>query len=134
MPEATAEKPNQKAAKANGRADIDAAHAALGTGVQDGIDAGAQDVYDGDADVVIAGSGQLSFTVGGKRPTTSGLRLVGGKLDVEGSFTKGETVALRIEAVVGEVAFIDQVDAKTDQVVGCERRHKARIRAVSVIS
>lgn len=132
MPEAT----DQKAAKGNGRADIDAAHAALGTGIQDGIDPDAQDVHDGDADVdvVIAGSGQLSFTVGGKRPTTSGLRLVGGKLDVEGSFTKGETVALRIEAVVGEVAFIDQVDAKTDQVVGCERRHKARIRAVSVIS
>jgi hypothetical protein len=123
MPEATA----QQAEKGNGRAEIDAAHAALGTEPQD--------VYDGDEpDVLIVGSGQLSFSVGGKRPTTSGLRLVGGKLDVEGSFTKGETVVLRVEAVVGEVAFIDQVDAKTDQVVGCERRHKARIRAVSVDS
>jgi hypothetical protein len=75
---------------------------------------------------------QLSFGMAGKKPTTSGLRLTGGKLDIEQQFSKGQTVVLHIEAVIGEVAFIDQIDSSTGQVVGCERRHKARVVGCSV--
>jgi hypothetical protein len=83
-------------------------------------------------ELVIDGSGQLSMAVGGKRVTTASLRLGGGKVDVEGQFDKGEILVLRVEAVVGEVAFVDQTDPKTRQVTGCDRRHKARIVALSV--
>jgi hypothetical protein len=83
-------------------------------------------------ELVIDGSGQLSMAVGGKRVTTASLRLGGGKVDVEGQFEKGEILVLRVEAVVGEVAFVDQTDPKTRQVTGCDRRHKARIVALSV--
>jgi hypothetical protein len=74
----------------------------------------------------------FSFEVGGKAPTSTMLRLIGGKIEVDGEFAKGETVKLEIVATVGEVAFVDIVDNKTGQVVGCERRHKARIVGVSV--
>ena len=84
-------------------------------------------------DLVIDGSGQLSLAVGGKRPTTSSLTLVGGKIDVEGQFEKGEIVVLQVECVVGEIAFKDLTDSKTNQIVGCARRHKARIVGTSII-
>lgn len=86
------------------------------------------------AELVVEGSGQLSLAVGGKKPTGSGLRLTGGKVDVDGQFQKGETIVLRVTAVVGEVAFIDKTDSKTGQVVGCERRQKARITELTVES
>lgn len=85
-----------------------------------------------ETDLVLEGSdGQLSFEVGGKRVTSSELKLVGGKLEVEGQFAKGERAVLRVEIEVGEVAFVDSRDGKTGQVVGCARRHKARIVNVS---
>lgn len=127
-----------------GRAEIDAAHAKLGTGEDvagsEHFDDGPQDIHGGDG--LDEGGGepsppapgaQLSFAVGGKKPTATGLRLVGGKIDVDGSFSKGQTIEMTVIAVVGEVAFVDQVDAKTSQVVGCERRHKARIKSVTVL-
>jgi hypothetical protein len=129
----------EKEKAASDRAAIDDAHKALGTapGTVPGVDGKmdgheGSDIHDGDDDAPKSASGaavQLSFTVGGKKPTTSGVRLVGGKLDIERQFLKGETIVLRIEAVIGEVSFIDQHDAATGQVVGAERRHKARIVA-----
>jgi hypothetical protein len=142
MAAGTAEKPSaaelrkQKAEReareaeqaSNGRADVD--EAALGAG-DDGIDVGPQDVYDGDDEVPMQ---QLSFQVGGKRPTSTGLRLTGGKVDVPGSFMKGSKLVLRVEVRVGEVAFVDEHDPKTGQIIGCQRRHKARILNVAVES
>jgi hypothetical protein len=140
MSAATADKPKatgrkKGAAESNGSGTVEEAHAALGTDVQS--DPGPQQVHDGDPDetgdeVPLPGL-QLSFAVGGKRPTTSGLRLVGGKLDIEQVFSKGQTIELRIEAEIREVSFIDQVDAATGQVIGSERRHKAHIVGVSVL-
>lgn len=77
-------------------------------------------------------SGQISLQVGGKRPTSTSLRVVGGAVDVEQEFAKGQTVVIRMEAEITEVAFVDQRDQRTGQVVGCERRHKARPVEVSV--
>lgn len=141
MPVAEAEKKTADKAvdKAVTRESIDAAHKALGTtppGASGAsVDMGPQDVHEGDPDVTgdapVRGT-QLTFNVGGKKPTVSGLRLVGGKVDVDGTFAKGEKVVFRVEAVVGEIAFVDQTDPKTGQVIGCERRHKCRITGVSV--
>jgi hypothetical protein len=83
------------------------------------------------AGMVVQGTGQLSFDVGGKSPTGASLSLTGGKVELEGQFAKGETVVLRVEAVVHDVGFKDTVDSKTGQVVGCERRQKARIVSVT---
>jgi hypothetical protein len=86
------------------------------------------------SELVISAGGQLTLNVGGgKQPTTSTLRLVGGKIEVDGQFAKGETIVVRIEAVVNEIGFKDQEDSKTGQVVGCERRHRARITGVAVV-
>ncbi len=127
----TAEKPKEKAAKANG-AVADAA-AALGTGAV--IDDGPQDVHDGDAeDLPRSASGapvQLGFTVGGKRPTGSQVRLVGGKIDVPGNYSKGQVVAFRVTVKFGEIAFVDLEDKETGQVIGCDRRQKGRIIGVT---
>lgn len=129
MPAATAEKTETK----NGRADIDAAHAALGTSVEDGIDPNPQDPHDGD-DAAQSASGapvQLGFTVGGKKPTGSQVRLVGGKIDVPGDYRKGQIVSFRVDVKFGEIAFVDLEDKETGQVIGCDRRQKGRIVSIS---
>lgn len=135
MAAGTAEKPKTTAPKTNGRADIDAAHKALGTSIEGGIDPGPQDPHDGDPDETGAGTPaiQLSFAMAGKKPTTAGLRLVGGKLDIDQQFAKGQKIELRIEAEIREVAFVDQVDGATGQIIGSERRHKAHIIGVAVL-
>ena len=132
---------------AEGRAAIDAAHEALGTGAGevpgvDGIDNGPQDVHDGDelrepetpAQSASGAPVQLGFTVGGKAPTGSQVRLVGGKIDVPGQYKKGQSVVFRVTVKFGEVAFVDLEDKETGQVVGCDRRQKGRITAVSELS
>lgn len=130
MPAATAEKTQET----NGRADIDAAHAALGTSVDDGIDPNPQDPHDGEDDAAQSASGapvQLGFTVGGKKPTGSQVRLVGGKIDVPGDYRKGQVVSFRVDVKFGEIAFVDLEDKETGQVIGCDRRQKGRIVSIS---
>lgn len=98
--------------------------------------AGAADDPRGQEDVLglsLDLGGQLSFAVGGKRPTGSTLRVVGGKVELDGQFEKGETIAVRLELVVNAVSFVDKHDPKTGQVVGSERQHKARVTGIRVI-
>ena len=83
-----------------------------------------------DGDLVIEAGGQITWAVGGKTPTGSTLSLSGGKLEVDGEFSKGDRVRLLVECEVREVAFKDEVDRRTGQVVGCERVHKAKIVGV----
>lgn len=75
---------------------------------------------------VVEGTGQLSFSVGGKKPTGSSLRIVGGRVEVNGQYEKGDLLEITMVVRVCEVGFVDESDEKTQQVVGCERRHKAR--------
>lgn len=78
--------------------------------------------------------GQLSLNVGGKRPTGASIRLTGGKIDIpSGEFKKGDEVVFMVRAAVTELAFVDILDPKTHQIVGCDRRHKARIRSVELL-
>ncbi len=72
--------------------------------------------------------GQLSFAVGGKKPDTSKVQLVGRSIELpNGQLNKGDeyTVVMRIR--VGSVHFDDKIDAATEQVTGCTRKHKARV-------
>jgi hypothetical protein len=74
--------------------------------------------------------GQISLFAGGNEPTTTSVRLTGGKIDLPGEYEKGERIVLRVEAIVREVDFVDLVDPKTGDVNATERRHKARITGV----
>lgn len=87
--------------------------------------------------ITIEGSVQLDlFDAGGKRPTSSSLRLVGGSvqiLDGQG-YRKGEVLRFSGTAVVSEVAQKDRADPATKQVVSCEQGHKARITDLRIDS
>jgi len=89
----------------------------------------------GEVELVIGDDGQLSFSVGGKQPTGASIRIVGGKISIPGGqFKKGEDILLRMAVRVTEVAFVDELDRTTGQVVGCERRHKARVTNVGLLT
>lgn len=94
---------------------------------------GAVDDGDLQAALSLALGGQLSFDVGGKKATGSTLRVVGGKVELDGQFKKGEAITVRLELTVNRVAFVDKHDPKTGQVVGCERQHHARVTGIRVI-
>lgn len=71
---------------------------------------------------------QLSFDVGGKKPDTSKVQLVGRSVELpKAQLQKGAeyTVVMRIR--VGSVHFDDKVDPATEDITGCTRKHKARI-------
>lgn len=91
---------------------------------------------DGAAPAIMEGTnGQLSFSIGGKTPTGASLHIVGGRVEVNGQFKKGETIIVQMVVRVDSIAFVDEVDRQTGQVIGCERRHKARvIQAPTVIA
>lgn len=76
---------------------------------------------------------QLSLIAGGNAPTTTSMRLTGGKIDVPGEFDRGQRIVLRVECVVRGQNFVDQEDAKTGQINATERRHSARITGVRVL-
>ena len=84
------------------------------------------------ADLVIETGSQLSFAVGGKKATTGSVRLVGGKIDVDGNLEKGQRIVLRVEAVITEIAFRDKKDPKTGNVTGCDRAHKATVTGLAL--
>lgn len=92
-----------------------------------------QETVVGDDALVIEGTEQLSFEVGGKQPLASKLKVAAGAIEVEGQFRKGETVTLMVECVVNEVTFKDVADKATGQVVDCVRVQKARVEHVAVV-
>jgi len=77
-------------------------------------------------ELIIEGEGQLTLTVGGRKPESSTIKLVGGKMDIaEGDFDKGSSINLLLGCVVTEVSFVDTYD-QYGQINGTERRHKVR--------
>ena len=81
-------------------------------------------------EIALKGTAQLSiFDMGGKIPDSSSLKFTGGKVALADAtaFKKGETVVVRVVAVVNSISQKDKHDAQTGQVVSCEQRHEARI-------
>ena len=77
-------------------------------------------------EIQVGGTAQLElFDLGGKRPTSSKLRLAGGSVDViDGqAFRKGDVIRFSGTAVISAVTQQDKRDAQTQQVVSCEQKH-----------
>lgn len=86
-----------------------------------------------DSEIVVKGTTeQLSFDVGGRGPTGSELRVVGGAIQVKGQFQKGQVIKAEVTLQVGEIAFRDKRDSQTGDVVDVKRAHKARIVELAI--
>lgn len=76
----------------------------------------------------------LTLDVGGEAPDTSTIVLAGGSIGLGAKeFHKGDVVEVRVRAVVNKVSFIDKTGKETDEVIGTERRHAAKITALEVL-
>jgi hypothetical protein len=80
-------------------------------------------------ELILGSDNQLSLSVGGKKPTASEFKVVGGAVAVEGQFKKGDIVRAHVTLRVGEVAFADKVDGE-GTITDTTRRHKARIESI----
>lgn len=65
-----------------------------------------------DSEVYIEGTtGQLSLSVGGRKPDTAVFKMKGGEVKIrDGQFTKGESVWCRVLLRVDEIKFVDGHD------------------------
>jgi hypothetical protein len=70
---------------------------------------------------------KLSNAIEGRNPTSSTLRITGGKVEVGGQYQPGDRVSFLVTVVVDEVTVRDEKDNKTGQVVGRARNHKGAI-------
>jgi hypothetical protein len=71
----------------------------------------------------------IGSTFGGREPDTSEIRLLGGKMPIEGSFDKGTVIDLHVRVKVTGVLGQDTVDA-FGQEESTIRRHMARMISV----
>lgn len=84
-------------------------------------------------EIVIEGDGQLSLTIGGKRPNVSKVVIRGGQIPFRGEARKGDHVSLRLECRVAEVHVIDKIDSKTREVVETVRKHVLKSEGVELL-
>ena len=121
---------------------IDAAHEDLGTedgevpGIPGQLDFSGREVPAPETaetypeEIRVDGTTQLAaFDMGGKRATTSSIRLTGGRAQIEDgkAYSKGEVVRFTGTAVIREVGQRDKPDPQTGIVVSCEQKHLAEI-------
>lgn len=103
-----------------------------GDDLSDDLDAQPEDQDQG---VILEGTtGQLSFAVGGKKPTSSMITLKGGRLDMSGQFSNGETVRAYVEFTIENIAFPLKTDSATGLAISCQRVHTARITGIERIT
>lgn len=87
-----------------------------------------QEDSSGQVQLVVEGRYEkLSNSITGRTPTSSTLRITGGKVEVGGMYQPGDRVSFLVTVVVDEVTVRDEKDLKTGQVVGRARNHKGAI-------
>jgi hypothetical protein len=91
----------------------------------DGDDHGEEAV----SELLIEGNKQLSLNVGGAKPTESVFKIQGGKLSVEGQFSKGDIVQLAVTVRIGAVTVADKINSEHGNVESTTRAHIGRIEA-----
>jgi hypothetical protein len=74
----------------------------------------------------VDGSTQLAIDFGGKQPHSARLTL-GGSVEVDGFFRKGDVLRGTFEAVIVSVGAKDTLDKKTGIVTEAAQTHSARI-------
>lgn len=100
----------------------------------DGDAQGAEKEAAQEAGIVLDGDRQLSLTIGGKSPTSSVLKLKGGKLDLEGMFHKGDQLRVVLDLRVGAVKVEDSIDSSSREVKSTLRTHWATIEGVQRVA
>lgn len=87
-----------------------------------------QEDAQGQVSLVVEGRYEkLSNQITGRTPTSSTLRITGGKVEVGGMYQPGDRVSFLVTVVCDAVTVKDETDPKTGQVVGRARNHVARI-------
>lgn len=72
----------------------------------------------------IEGDGNLTATVGGRRPDEAVLTIQGGEIKMgKGQFDKGQRVRLVVEGYVAEIHSKDVRDPKTGQIAKSKKKH-----------
>ena len=84
-------------------------------------------------EVVLEGDGQLTLSIGGKKPNLSKVVLRGGQIPFNGEAKKGDHVTLRVECVVGEIHLIDRRDSKTGDITDTTRKHVLKVKGASIV-
>lgn len=90
------------------------------------------------AELVENEDGTFQLLIGGKQPTTLKARLYGGAIDVDppdgdGGFKKGASYVFRVEVVCFKAGYTDELDGKTQQVIGCSDERGFKIRGVALV-
>jgi hypothetical protein len=95
---------------------------------------------DGDAERIPPGQIPIPGTIesisgaaGGAKPTSSELRIMGGRRPVEGQYSKGDVIRVECEVKVGAVEFIDTTD-EWGTVQSTVRVQKGRLLTMRVLS
>jgi len=84
-------------------------------------------------ELLIEGDGQLSLTIGGKKPTVSKMVIRGGQIPFSGEAKKGDHLTLRIRGRVAAIHVTDTIDVKTRDVVETTRKHVLRIEGAELL-
>lgn len=71
--------------------------------------------------------------MGGMRPTSSEMRVMGGRVPIEGVFEKGEVLTLIVEVKVNDCGEVDTSD-EWGNVQKTVRYHKARLLSVKRVN
>ena len=87
---------------------------------------------EGEDEIVVGTHGQLSFTIGGKKPTTSKVSLGSAGREVDGQFQKGDVVSFLVTARCNEIVLTDKHD-NVGTAIECIRTHKFAAQSVRVV-
>lgn len=83
-------------------------------------------------ETLVGTSGQLSFSVGGKRPSTSTISIGSAAREVDGQYQKGDVIVLKVIARIDKIAFADKHDS-SGNAIDCGRAHSAKPLSISVV-
>lgn len=114
------------------RADVDEAEAETGPSIED--EAENLDAETGPIQMYLPGlRKRLTLDIGGDHvPEAATLRIMGGKLHIDGEYVIGTRLQVVYECLVTEVAGV--ASTKNDEIVGIEKQHKAKAYRVRVVA
>jgi hypothetical protein len=115
-------------------AEFDGPDSPLGDPIPGQVDLEGNEAQPPPDEILVAGTQQSLFNVGGKHASGASLRLMGGayKLLEGQGFAKGDVIEFTGTAVITDVGQRDKRDGKTRRVVSAEQYHNAEITDLRV--